>query len=59
VARATGSVAVNKISKADRTYDAKNTVNQDPGSEEQHQCRSSHNRMRKRDYTEDNCSDPP
>jgi len=43
----------------DRTYDAKNTVNQDPGSEEQHQCRSSHNRMRKRDYTEDNCSDAP
>jgi hypothetical protein len=42
-----------------RAYDAKNTVNQHPGSKEQHKCRGSHNRMGKRDYSEDNCSDTP
>jgi hypothetical protein len=43
----------------DRAYDAKNTVNQDPGAKEQHKCRGSHNRMSKRDHSEDNCSDTP
>ena len=43
----------------DCAYDAKNTVNQDPGSKEQHECRGSHNRMSERDYSEDNCSDTP
>src|SRR5262249_51958449 len=43
----------------DRAHDAKNTVNQDPGPKEQHKCRSSHNWMSERDYSEDNCSDTP
>ena len=42
-----------------RAYDAKNTVNQHPGSKEQHKCRGSHNRMSERDYSKDNCSDTP
>jgi hypothetical protein len=43
----------------DRANDAKNTINQDPRSKEQHKRGSSHKRMSKRDYSEDNCSDPP
>jgi len=42
-----------------RAYNAKNTVNQDPGSKEQHERRGSHNRMRECDYSEDDCSDTP
>jgi hypothetical protein len=44
---------------ANRPYDAKNTVNQHPGSKEQHKRRGGHNGMGKRDYSEDNCSDTP
>ena len=44
---------------SNRAYDTKNAVDQDPRSKEQHQCRDSHNRMRKRDNSEDNCSDTP
>jgi hypothetical protein len=44
---------------ANRAYNAKNTIDQHPCSKEQHECGGSHNRMRKRDYSEDNCSDTP
>ena len=47
------------VTMPERAYDAKNTVNQDPGAKEQHKCRGSHNRMSERDYSEDNCSDTP
>jgi hypothetical protein len=43
----------------DCAYDAKNTVNQDPRSKEQHECRSGHNRMSERDYPKNDCSDTP
>src|SRR5262249_42990696 len=44
---------------ANRADDAKNSVDQHPGSKKQHECRGSHDRMCERDHPEDNCSNTP
>jgi hypothetical protein len=42
-----------------RAYYAKDAINQYPRSKKDNQRSGGHNGMRKRDYSEDNCNDPP